>query len=86
MTKLTEARHRALKEVADGKIVYYMADRLRKKPAYMVDGYWQKPRQETYNWLKSNGYIMHGASLHGATVRLTLVGEEAIGTKNEEGN
>jgi hypothetical protein len=28
MTKLTEARHRALKEVADGKIVYYMADRV----------------------------------------------------------
>jgi hypothetical protein len=76
---LTEARIRALKDIADGKVTHRMADRFDKQARYEITGFWQKPRQEPYRWLAANGFIRHSPSLGGAVVELTALGDAALG-------
>jgi len=83
---LTEARIRALKEVADGKVTHRMADSIQKQARFTVAGYWQKPRQEPYLWLRANGLITYAPSLRGAPVELTQLGKAALGQTRSRGH
>lgn len=61
MTKneMTPSREAALSYVREGS-VYRISFPVNGKPYFTVEPYWQKPRQQPYEWLLANGFIRLG--------------------------
>lgn len=78
MSGLTPARREALRNVAQGSVIYYEPPLGPVAPAYERFG--RKYRSATIQWLHDQGYIAHESTQHPSLERVVLTekGREAL--------